>query len=203
MGGFILKGDTMRNRTLSLWLPLAAAALSWASVASAASISIVGPTTPGNIPHTYSIVLSYTTAENVASYSVSVLASGTYTGVFTDTPPAQFPINPAGPFITAGSTVIAGSWAGASSGPQIGGTFTIGTVQIASDWPAVAAYFGPNDGVWNSGGELIPATLFFTSCLHTNCVLPEPPIPEPSTGLLVMTGLLGLAYRRRRHGRAA
>ena len=28
-------------------------------------------------------------------------------------------------------------------------------------------------------------------------------IPEPSTGLLVMTGLLGLAYRQRRHGRAA
>ncbi len=28
-------------------------------------------------------------------------------------------------------------------------------------------------------------------------------IPEPSTGLLMMTGLLGLAYRQRRHGRAA
>jgi len=28
-------------------------------------------------------------------------------------------------------------------------------------------------------------------------------IPEPSTGLLVITGLLGLAYRQRRHGRAA
>ena len=28
-------------------------------------------------------------------------------------------------------------------------------------------------------------------------------IPEPSTGLLLMTGLLGFAYRQRRHGRAA
>ena len=28
-------------------------------------------------------------------------------------------------------------------------------------------------------------------------------IPEPGTALLVMTGLLGLAYRQRRHGRAA
>lgn len=28
-------------------------------------------------------------------------------------------------------------------------------------------------------------------------------IPEPGTGLLVMTGLLGIAYRERRHGRAA
>jgi len=28
-------------------------------------------------------------------------------------------------------------------------------------------------------------------------------IPEPNTGLLVMTGLLGLAYRQRRYGRAA
>ncbi len=28
-------------------------------------------------------------------------------------------------------------------------------------------------------------------------------IPEPSTGLLLMTGLLGLAYRQRRHRRAA
>jgi hypothetical protein len=29
------------------------------------------------------------------------------------------------------------------------------------------------------------------------------PIPEPSTGLLVMTGLLGLANRQRRHRRVA
>jgi hypothetical protein len=28
-------------------------------------------------------------------------------------------------------------------------------------------------------------------------------IPEPNTALLVMTGLLGLAYRQRRHGRNA
>jgi hypothetical protein len=187
----------MRNRTLVSWLPLVVAAVGWASAASAATIAVYGPSTPGGI-HTYSIVLSYTTAENVASYSVSVIASGIFTGVFTDTPPAQFPTNPAGPFITAGSTVVAGSWAGASSGPQIGGTFTIGTVQIATDWPAVGPYFGPDDGVWNSAGELVPTTFSYTWCAHPNCVLPEPPIPEPSTGLLVMTGLLGLAYRQRR-----
>jgi len=29
------------------------------------------------------------------------------------------------------------------------------------------------------------------------------PVPEPSTGLLVMAGILGLAYQQRRHGRAA
>ena len=189
----------MRNRTLVSWLPLVAAAVSWASAASAATIEIVGPAIPGpGAVHTYAIRLSYTTAENVASYSVSVLAGGSYTGVFTDTPPAQFPTNPAGPLIPAGSTVVAGSWAGAASGPQVGGTFTIGTVEIANDWPAVIAYFGPNDGVWNSDGELIPTSLNGLWCLHPNCVLPDPPIPEPNTGLLVMTGLLGLAYRRRR-----
>jgi hypothetical protein len=48
-----------------------------------------------------------------------------------------------------------------------------------------------------------PTSISATVDFYGEAHLVYSPIPEPGTGLLVMAGLLALAYRQRRHGRAA
>jgi len=78
-------------------------------------------------------------------------------------------------------------------------TFTLGSVvfqvnNLADDGVDVVGFFNlPIDGVVDNAQNYSAAAIFNGASV----------IPEPGTGLLVMNGLLGLAYRQWRHGREA
>jgi len=85
------------------------------------------------------------------------------------------------------------------------GTYTIGTARfVANVAPNDGAdvfvgLFNTNaDGVLDNLNVLIPESSLVFGSATVNSM-----IPEPSTGLLVVAGLLGLVYRQRRRGRAA
>ena len=78
-------------------------------------------------------------------------------------------------------------------------TFTLGTVvfqvnNVAADGVDVVPFFNPPiDGMLQNGGIFSDAAAFNGASV----------IPEPGTGLLVLSGLVALAYRQRRRGRTA
>jgi hypothetical protein len=189
-----------------------AAFLSWGAAASAATLSVVGTIFPGI--NTYSIVLEFTTAELVASYSISVATDvpNGYTGILTNTRPAAFvvPLPMNNPPTDMGTGVV-GSWAGQAFGPVTGGTYTIGTVQLdmtrdpyypgpgcqgpESATPGCFLYtinpfFTLGDYVRRADGSDVPTSLIGVVFLGT--------VPEPDTAALLGLGLLGLGYSRRR-----
>jgi hypothetical protein len=165
------------------------AALSWSSVAAAAAISVEGPALTGT--HTYTIVLSFTTEERVATFATSVKTTGTYTGVFTETIPYGFGSLHGPHFQGFGlDPGVAGSWAGFSGEPQPGGTFTIGTVEITlGPGDTVEPFFTKAEGVVAYPGYVVYVPTTFSQPLHA---------PEPGTAALLGLGLLGLGYRGRR-----
>ena len=156
-----------------------------ASGASAASITILGPNTPGT--NTYQIQLSFTTAEQVAGFATSVKTSGTYTGSFTETIPGGFPIALPGPTVTGGATGVAGSWAAISSSAHAGGTFIVGTVVITvSAGQFVTSFFTGADGLTTPIGDDVPTTLNGLTI-----------VPEPATAALLSLGIAGVAVAGR------
>jgi hypothetical protein len=174
--------------TLTGVLGAVVATLALAGSASAASISIVGSNAPGT--NTYDIVLSFTTGEAVAGFAVSTTTDGTYTGAFTESTPVAFSIPLPGPGPIAVGTGIRGSWGASSFGPQVGGTFTIGTIEITvGAGNTIDPFFTLADGVVTTSGTSIATTL-------TGVTI----IPEPTTASLLGLGIAGLvlAGRRRR-----
>jgi len=174
-------------RKLATLVSAVAVALALAGSASAASITIQGSTSPG--VNTYDIVLSFTTGELVAGVAVAVDSTGLYTGNFTETFPGGFSIPLPGPGpITPGSTGIVSSWGASSFGPQTGGTFTIGTVEITvGAGQFVNPIFTLADGVVTQGSGFVPTTLTGVTV-----------IPEPTTASLLGLGILGLVVAGRR-----
>ena len=161
------------------------ASFALATAASAAFISIIGSPLPGT--NVYSIVLTFTTAENVASYFTSVSTDGTYTGAFTETLAPGFGFAVPGPTVGVG-TGVRGSWAGANVLPVAGGTFTIGTVTVTvGELVVINPVFTIADGVFDSDDALVPTTLIGVVT-----------IPEPTTASLLGLGLVGLFMVDRR-----
>lgn len=177
--------------TLSMAL-MASFALA-ATASATRSAAITGPNTPGT--NTYTITMTFDTADNISGIVVGVNTTGTYTGVFTDTPPAQFPTNLAGPTPCAGTGVCQYWGDVAGAGAQAGATYTLGTVQItvgAGD--TINPYFGSLAG--------------FVTFTSFNTLGPNGPltgvtiIPEPTTASLLGLGIVGLVVAGRRSRRA-
>jgi hypothetical protein len=171
------------------------ASFALAATASATlSATIQGPNTPGT--HIYSIVLSTDTSDAIRGIGASINTTGLYTGVWTDGGGVgPFTLNLNGPLLppVAATTGYAGSWAWSSGATQLGGSFTIGTVQITVGGGDVVMpdFTGVLDG-------------FVTSSFTT--VFPNPAnvtgitiIPEPTTAALLGLGIVGLVVAGRRN----
>lgn len=172
--------------TLTGVLGAVVATLALAGSASAASISVVGSNAPGT--NTYDIVLSFTTGESVAGFAVSVTSDGSFTGAFTETTPPAFSIGLPGPGPIAVGSGLRGSWGASSFGPQVGGTFTIGTVEITvGAGNSVNPLFGGADGVVTTLSGNVPTTFSGVTI-----------IPEPTTASLLGLGIAGLVLAGRR-----
>lgn len=170
------------------------ASFALAATASATlSATIVGPNTPGT--HVYSIVLSTDSADQIRGIGASIFTTGLYTGVFTDGgATGPFTLNLAGPLTPplAAGTGYAGSWAWSSGAPQLGGTFTIGTVQITVGAGQIVRpdFTGVLDGfVTNSFTTVFPSPANVTGITI---------IPEPTTAALLGLGIVGLVVAGRR-----
>jgi formylglycine-generating enzyme required for sulfatase activity len=107
----------------------------------------------------------------------------------------------------AGGVTDVGAYLGSAS-PY--GTFDQGgnVVEWNEQIVSVATFTrGVRGESWSGSGSGLAAAFPGSSFLNnegvTNGFRVASLIPEPDTGLLVMTGLLGLAYRQRRIGRAA
>lgn len=159
-----------------------------AAVLAGSSMLISGSNTPGT--NTYTITLTFATADQVTGYAVSTDTTGTYTGVFTEPVVAGFAGAIAGPVVTPASTGVAGSWGAVAgvNGPQPGGTYTIGTVQIT-----VGA--GQTVGIFLSGvdGILANSTTLTPESVNTITI-----IPEPTTASLLGLGIVGLIIAGRK-----
>lgn len=164
------------------------ASFALATAASAASISVTGSNLPGT--NTYTITMTWDTAENVAGIATSVTTTGTYTGAFTETIPAAFVLPLPGPTVPGGGTGVAGSWGGATFGtPVAGGTYTIGTFEVTvAAGNTIAPFLTGSDGIAAVGGGSVATTLSSAITI----------VPEPTTAALLGLGLAGLVVVGRR-----
>ena len=157
--------------------------------------SIVGSNLPGT--NVYSIVMSFATGDEggIVGLFSSVTTTGIYTGAFTDVSPAAFPTNAGGPLTppVAAGTGFAGVWGHVAGSPQLGGSYTIGTVTIAVlPGDVIINFMSSLDGfVTNSFGTVLPSTI-------TGVTI----IPEPTTAALLGLGIVGLVMAGRRSRRA-
>jgi len=157
--------------------------------------SIVGSNLPGT--NVYSIVMSFATGDEggIVGLFSSVTTTGIYTGAFTDVSPAAFPTNAGGPLTppVAAGTGFAGVWGHVAGSPQLGGSYTIGTVTITVGAGDVINPFQTTlDGFINAS----------FSTIAPNSITGVTIIPEPTTGALLGLGIVGLVLAGRRSRRA-